>query len=68
MNLSSGEPQPIISNVALGPTALGQHWKLLALAHHLIKPHYIAIRFLNKGSGPKKHVYPKLWVGGGQES
>ena len=33
MSLSSGDPQPIISNVALG-----QHWKLLALAHHLIKP------------------------------
>ena len=40
MNLSSGDPQPIISNVALGPSALGQHWKLLASAHHLIKPHY----------------------------
>ena len=39
MNLSSGDPQPIISNVALGPSALGQHWKLLASAHHLIKPH-----------------------------
>ena len=40
MNLSSGDPQPIISNVALGPSALGQHWKLLASAHHLIKPQY----------------------------
>ena len=40
MNLSSGDPQPIISNVALGPSALGQRWKLLASAHHLIKPHY----------------------------
>ena len=39
MNLSSGDPQPIFSNVALGPSALGQHWKILALAHHLIKPH-----------------------------
>ena len=39
MNLSSGDPQPIISNVALGPSALGQHWKLLASAHHLIKAH-----------------------------
>ena len=39
MNLSSGDLQPIISNVALGPSALGQHWKLLASAHHLIKPH-----------------------------
>ena len=39
MNVSSGAPQPIISNVALGPSALGQHWKLLASAHHLIKPH-----------------------------
>ena len=38
MNLSSGDPQPIFSNVALGPSALGQHWKLLASAHHLIKP------------------------------
>ena len=36
MSLSSGDPQPIISNVALGPSALGQHWKLLASAHHLI--------------------------------
>ena len=43
MNLSSGDPQPIISNVALGPSALGQHWKLLASAHHLIKPQYILI-------------------------
>ena len=33
MNISSGEPKPIIS-------ALGQHWKLLASAHHLIKPQY----------------------------
>ena len=41
MNLSSGDPQPIISNVALGPLALGQHWKLLASAHYLIKPHYM---------------------------
>ncbi len=40
MNLSSGDPQPIISNVALGPSALGQHWKLLASAHHLINPQY----------------------------
>ena len=39
MNLSSGDTQPIISSVALGPSALGQHWKLLASAHHLIKPH-----------------------------
>ena len=29
--LSSGEPKPIISNVARG-----QHWKLLAEGHHLI--------------------------------
>ena len=36
MNLSSGDPQPIFSNVALG-----QHWKILASAHHLIKPQYI---------------------------
>ena len=28
--LSSGEPKPIISNVARGPKARGQHWKLLA--------------------------------------
>ena len=34
--LSSGEPKPIISNVARGPKARGQHWKLLAEAHHLI--------------------------------
>ena len=27
--------------VAFGPSALGQHWKLLASAHHLIKPHCI---------------------------
>ena len=25
--------------VGFGPSALGQHWKLLASAHHLIKPH-----------------------------
>ena len=43
MSLSSGDPQPIISNVALGPSALGQHWKLLASAHHLIKPHCIVM-------------------------
>ena len=29
--LSSGEPKPIISNVARGPKARGQHWKLLAV-------------------------------------
>ena len=29
--LSSGEPKPIISNVARG-----QYWKLLAEGHHLI--------------------------------
>ena len=34
--LSSGEPKPIISNVARGPKARGQHWKLLAEGHHLI--------------------------------
>ena len=32
------------ANVALGPLALGQHWKLLASAHHLIKPHYCRYR------------------------
>ena len=40
MILSSGEPQPIFSNVAFGPSALRQHWKILALAHHLIMLHY----------------------------
>ena len=34
--LSSGEPKPIISNVARGPKAREQHWKLLAEGHHLI--------------------------------
>ena len=34
--LSSGEPKSIISNVARGPKALRQHWKILAEAHHLI--------------------------------
>ena len=34
--LSSGEPKPIISNVARGLKARGQHWKLLAEGHHLI--------------------------------
>ena len=34
--LSSGEPKPIISNVARGPKARGQHWKLLAEDHRLI--------------------------------
>ena len=41
MILSSGEPQPIFSNVAFGPSALRQHWKILALAHHLIMLHCI---------------------------
>ena len=50
MNLSSGDPQPIISNVALGPSALGQHWKLLASAHHLIKPHCFSHRADEKTS------------------
>ena len=36
--LSSGEQKPIISNVAQG--LRGQHWKLLALAHHLIHSLY----------------------------
>ena len=36
MNLSSGDPQPIFSNVALRSL---ENWKILALAHHLIKPH-----------------------------
>ena len=39
MILSSGEPQPIFSNVAFGPSALRQHWKILASAHHLIMLH-----------------------------
>ena len=34
--LSSGEPKQIMSNVARGPKARGQHWKLLAEDHHLI--------------------------------
>ena len=29
---------PRAASPALGPSALGQHWKLLASAHHLIKP------------------------------
>ena len=41
MILSSGEPQPIFSNVAFGPSALRQHWKILASAHHLIMLHCI---------------------------
>ena len=44
MTLSSGEPQPIFSNVAFGPSALRQHWKILALAHHLIMVQYILTR------------------------
>ena len=40
MILSSGEPQPIFSNVAFGPSALRQHWKILASAHHLIMLQY----------------------------
>ena len=49
MNISSGDPQPIISNVA--------HWKLLASAHHLIKPHFEGpsndplITYLNRANG-----------------
>ena len=34
--LSSGEPKPIFSNVARGPKARGQPWKILAEDHHLI--------------------------------
>ena len=30
---------------------LGQHWKLLASAHHLIKPHYIDGDGISIGNG-----------------
>ena len=33
----------IILNILVFASALGQHWKLLASAHHLIKPHYFKI-------------------------
>ena len=45
MILSSGEPQPIFSNVAFGPSALRQHWKILASAHHLIMLHCCSVCF-----------------------
>ena len=52
MKLSSGDPQPIFSNVALGPSALGQHWKILASAHHLIKPHYCLHKQMSEAFSP----------------
>ena len=50
MTLSSGEPQPIFSNVARGP-------QILALAHHLIMVQYISslgsvrIQYIGMGYG-----------------
>jgi len=55
MMLSSGEPQPIFSNVAFGPSALRQHWKILASAHHLIMLHY-NLKFTWRIKMPKKQI------------
>ena len=55
MNLSSGDPQPIFSNVALG-----QHWKILALAHHLINTHCRKVEQIKPGHETRVTQYQSV--------